>query len=97
MERLPTDPRERSDRPNENPAEQGKRKAPMHHMSAADFSARRGSILNLASHFVAGIRQIEQLALGGGIPSLLGKLPILDRQFTQICSIFHAPLLTWWA
>ena len=34
MERLPTDPRERSDRPNENPAEQGKRKAPMHYMSA---------------------------------------------------------------
>jgi hypothetical protein len=34
MERLPTDPRERSDGPNENPAEQGKRKAPMHYMSA---------------------------------------------------------------
>jgi hypothetical protein len=51
----------------------------MHNTSAADFSARRGSILNLGSHFLAGVRQLEQLALGGGIHSLLGKLSIFDR------------------
>jgi hypothetical protein len=66
----------------------------MHHMSAADFSARRGSILNLGSHFLAGIRQLEQFALGGRIPSLLRTLSIFIRQFAHICSILHGLLLT---